>query len=165
MSTQERINFYRQLQLAAQRELAVPLQDLEDCQRALTGIDSAVESVGQQLSAIRPDSRVSGSYDQFYFAYNAVVVAAAPYGRICVDRAPMRSEFVAPEAGAGWGPFGWVANWLLRTRSFALTLITGMLGFGLLGASISSFVRTESGSAEASPTLVGQVVIRGVSAA
>jgi hypothetical protein len=46
-----------------------------------------------------------------------------------------------PGPGDEFGPFGLVANWLLRTRSEALAILTGMLGFGLFGALIARFVR------------------------
>lgn len=47
-----------------------------------------------------------------------------------------------PDLGsANLGPFGHVAQWLLRTESLPLALITGLIGFGLLGAAGSSFIR------------------------
>ena len=45
------------------------------------------------------------------------------------------------ELGAYLGVFSFVASWLLRIESLPLTLITGLIGFGLLGAACSSFVR------------------------
>lgn len=65
-----------------------------------------------------------------------------------------------PEPGLGWGPFGWISKWLLRTKSFELALITGMLGFGLFGAAISSFVRGQSFQQN-----IANLIIRGLSAA
>jgi hypothetical protein len=79
-----------------------------------------------------------------------------------------------PDPGLGLGPFGFVSSWLLRTRSLALALITGMLGFGLLGAAISSFVQkgpsAGSDPQEGSTVMpgasdLGVVVIRGMTAA
>ncbi|HYR09764.1 MAG TPA: hypothetical protein VEQ60_18455 [Longimicrobium sp.] len=49
-----------------------------------------------------------------------------------------------PERGAGLGPFQYVSGWLLKTDSMPLTLIVGMVGFGLLGAAASTFVREQS---------------------
>ncbi len=68
--------------------------------------------------------------------------------------------------------FGAIARWLLETESLPLALITGLVGFGLLGAACSRFVRErpanqEVGSAD-TPALVedlAAVVIAGVSAA
>lgn len=50
-----------------------------------------------------------------------------------------------PEPGVFVGPFAFVARWLLHTRSYSLALITGMIGFGLFGASITSLVRVDAG--------------------
>jgi hypothetical protein len=67
-----------------------------------------------------------------------------------------------------WGPFGAIARWLLGAESLDLALITGMLGFGLFGASISTLVRRgallESPNQAPIADLVG-VIIRGLSAA
>lgn len=41
--------------------------------------------------------------------------------------------------GSDWGFFGWIARFLIKTESLDLVLLIGMLGFGLLGASFSSF--------------------------
>ncbi|HEX8322078.1 hypothetical protein [Longimicrobium sp.] len=49
-----------------------------------------------------------------------------------------------PERGEGLGPFQYVSGWLLKTDSMPLTLIVGMLGFGLLGAAASTFVREQT---------------------
>lgn len=65
------------------------------------------------------------------------------------------------------GPFGTVASWLLETESLALALITGMLGFGLLGAASSTFIRERAKRKPGHP-LIGDltgVIVRGVSAA
>lgn len=48
-----------------------------------------------------------------------------------------------PERGKGLGVFQWVSGWLLQTDSLPLTMIVGMLGFGLLGAAASTFVREQ----------------------
>ena len=49
-----------------------------------------------------------------------------------------------PNAGASLGPFSGIGGWLLELESTELTLITGMLGFGLLGAALSSLVRVQT---------------------
>ena len=70
-----------------------------------------------------------------------------------------------PPAGHGWGPFSWIAGWLLRTESTALALVTGMLGFGLLGSAGASFIRSQHGEEAASTHNIGLMVVRGMSAA
>jgi hypothetical protein len=41
--------------------------------------------------------------------------------------------------GSDWGFFGLIARFLIKTESLDLVLLIGMMGFGLLGASFSSF--------------------------
>ncbi len=50
---------------------------------------------------------------------------------------------VRPELGSHLGPFGLVARWLLRTESLALALITGLIGFGLVGSACATFIREQ----------------------
>jgi hypothetical protein len=76
-----------------------------------------------------------------------------------------------PSLGAYLGPFSIVASWLLRTESLPLALITGLLGFGLLGSACSSFVRERISETiqkrEGSPLVqdLSKVIIIGLSAA
>ena len=73
------------------------------------------------------------------------------------------------------GFFSIVASWLLQTESLPLTLITGLLGFGLLGSACSSFIREyitleikKENQAETKSPLVknlSKVIIIGLSAA
>jgi len=46
-----------------------------------------------------------------------------------------------PKLGDSLGPLRFVAAWLLNAASTPLTLIVGLIGFGLLGAMISTFVK------------------------
>jgi hypothetical protein len=67
-----------------------------------------------------------------------------------------------------WGPLGTIARWILGSESLDLALITGMLGFGLLGAAISTFVRKQALLGLQDQALVADlvgVIIRGLSAA
>lgn len=75
-----------------------------------------------------------------------------------------------PLLGSNLGPFRVVASWLLSTESLPLVLIVGLIGFGLLGAACSTFVREratkhrrrrDAAIVEDLPS----VVIRGLSAA
>jgi hypothetical protein len=75
-----------------------------------------------------------------------------------IDDPPDRSDF-----GYTLGVVGDLSIWLLRTESMPLALITGLIGFGLFGALVSTFVRAPSAQ---TPQLdIFGVVWRGVSAA
>ena len=78
------------------------------------------------------------------------------------ERAPDR-----PKLGSDLGAFTFVARWLLQTESLPLALITGLLGFGLLGSACSTFVREHAVRKPGEPivTDLQGVVIRGLSAA
>lgn len=79
----------------------------------------------------------------------------------------------SPPLGESLGAFKPVAAWLLNADSLALALVAGLLGFGLLGSVISTFVKAQleqqrSLSSGQTPTFVPDltgVVLRGISAA
>jgi hypothetical protein len=72
-------------------------------------------------------------------------------------------------AGGELGLFSFLAQWLLAAESVPLALVVGMLGFGVLGAAISSFVRERA--REPSPEMtplaydVPRMLMKGTSAA
>jgi hypothetical protein len=63
--------------------------------------------------------------------------------------------------------FGTMAGWLLATESRDLTLITGLLGFGLFGALSASFIRPDIAAAnpQGANGTYNSVFIRGIAAA
>jgi hypothetical protein len=71
---------------------------------------------------------------------------------------PDRSDF-----GLSLGVMGTLSQWLLRTESMPLALITGLVGFGLFGALVSTYIRVTPGAAVQIDTF--GVVCRGLSAA
>ncbi|HLL54451.1 MAG TPA: YEATS-associated helix-containing protein [Myxococcaceae bacterium] len=76
-----------------------------------------------------------------------------------VDRPPARADF-----GAALGPLKPIAGWLLQTESIQLALIIGMLGAGLLGSAVATFLRGE-GQKEPTEEQLASVVVRGMTAA
>ena len=91
---------------------------------------------------------------------------AVPPCRAVTPAAPAPDR---PRLGTGLGPFRLVAQWLLETESLSLALIVGMMGFGLLGSAVSTFVRETQGQQreDGAPLVadLGGVILRGVSAA
>jgi hypothetical protein len=68
-----------------------------------------------------------------------------------------------PRAGMSWGIFGQISQWLLSSRSYELAILTGMFGFGLFGASISTLIRYQDSD---HPPQVGyRIIVKGLSAA
>ena len=93
--------------------------------------------------------------------------------KFALDQCDDRWEFstVPPRQrlGGRLGPFEPVAGWLLKTESLSLALVVSLLGFGLLGASASTIIRSHGASAPAEgqplvPNLLS-VIVRGLSAA
>lgn len=167
MSAQERLFFYRAIQRQVADAVAQQLQGLSDCRRDLETGDRDAAFVARDAANAFAQAAAPGTAEASQRQWDRVLATGklvSAYERACTRTQLSRTEFVPPEAGSGWGPFGKMANWLLRTKSFALALITGMLGFGLLGASIAAYVRTGTKGA-ASNGEIGRVVVRGLSAA
>lgn len=64
-----------------------------------------------------------------------------------------------------YGIFGWLSNWLIKTKSNEMAIIIGMLGFGLLGAGISSLLRNRETSIGIFKNNVSVTIVSGFSAA
>jgi hypothetical protein len=75
---------------------------------------------------------------------------------------PSRQSF-----GEYLGIFGLATRWLLKTEQTTLVLITGLIGFGLLGAACSTVIRRVPSRKTGQPIVANltNVVIRGASAA
>jgi len=87
----------------------------------------------------------------------------------CDDRWEFSAVPPRPRLGGRLGPFEPVAGWLLKTESLSLALVVSLLGFGLLGASASTIIRSHGASPPADgqplvPNLLS-VIVRGLSAA
>lgn len=73
-----------------------------------------------------------------------------------------------PSPGDDLGIFKDIAQWLIKPLSMALVLIVGMLGFGLFGAVISTFVKEAKEPVDKDGVIIRDitgVIVRGVSAA
>jgi hypothetical protein len=122
---------------------------LDDCLWALQAADTEwqtwsireadiVNSVTPPLPPAQPISLPVSDRTTLNQAFNQAQSVCVPNTRLAteVSRPPDR-----PALGSTLGPFSVVSGWLLRTESLPLALITGTLGFGLLGSACSSFVR------------------------
>jgi hypothetical protein len=109
-------------------------------------------------STVSPPGPAGGS---IFAASNAVRRVNLAYQECSrhpdINDPPDRSDF-----GYTLGIAGDLSSWLLRSESMPLALITGLVGFGLLGALVSRFVRATT---EATTLDFFGIVSRGVSAA
>ncbi len=143
------------------------------CAKLIRQSQQTLDRMASELGVLegsRLQADVSASWNEFSSlvidARNAVFDAT----RVCVAR-DFGPAPEPPPLGASLGPLQFVAGWLLDAASLPLALIVGMMGFGLLGAVISTFVRERRGKGrhEVNPHVIvfdlAGVVLRGLSAA
>lgn len=75
--------------------------------------------------------RASKSPDKLYIYYND---HGSMFDLIEYPNDQTTNPPPTPKESLGLGVYGFFANWLVESRSFALALISGMIGFGLFGA-------------------------------
>jgi hypothetical protein len=178
MSTQERSYFVREIQRSVISDYSEMENTLNTCSKALRDADNQLRVISQNTAAFLSTPAWNdilagtGERDQTRAAFvreisKNLAVASQSMCTACETQIATHTFYTPPKPGIGWGPFGLVARWLLQTKSFALSLITGMLGFGLLGSAISTFVRAgafKENHDKFSGNILS-IVIRGLSAA
>jgi hypothetical protein len=141
---------------------------LANCRSAITRADNETRRLNQAIVFLGPSigetSRLPELITQTLKNAPELSAQAKELCRTGQDTVdiPRRAEF-----GSYLGPFGAMSFWLLKTESLPFVLITGLLGFGLLGAGCSTFIRyREQQAADAlAAERVGGVIVRGASAA
>ena len=178
MSNQERGYFMREIQRSISSDYLRLEAARNNCASALSELDKqfgdlsvfAIATLSAPEPADATDNMRANDQQSRMIALTGPITNVVRSSRSVRDacEAPdlQQAMYSAPVAGSGWGPFGAVARWLLQTKSLALTLITGMLGFGLLGSAIATFVRGGAERGQVSLTAeVTSVLVRGLSAA
>jgi hypothetical protein len=117
-------------------------ENLNNCLKGIQYMDSNWEAQADNLL----DSIKSGDPSYEYMNYRSRIYneSLGTAFRSCPISVTLNEAFPKrPQLGDSsyLGPFGFVASWLLRTESLPLALITGLLGFGLLGSACSTFIR------------------------
>ncbi|CAN5907470.1 hypothetical protein BH11BAC7_BH11BAC7_07930 [soil metagenome] len=118
-------------------------------------IHAATDSSGLNSANEKSFAGINSNY---YFADN-LYLTSADYD-IAIP--------AVPSPGDDLGIFKDIAQWLIKPLSMALVLIVGMLGFGLFGAVISTFVKEAKEQVDQDGVIIRDVtgvIIRGVSAA
>ncbi len=109
----------------------------------------------------------SRTQDQLYLMDTENIKIALMQRKNDIESASFRHTSIpmpsVPKAGMSWGIFGQIAQWLLESRSYELAILTGMFGFGLFGASISTLIRYQE--SERSVSMGYRIIIKGLSAA
>ena len=177
----ERIQYYFQLSQWANKQSRSRFAYVRDCNNAIQRISEMWRIyslvVSRPLIAFtdvdESQIRLSASIDE---ANQGCSYSADDAKSLASDQMPERLRL---GEATELGPFHFFASWLLRTESLSFALITGLLGFGLLGSACSTFIRertvrnapgsqNEQSEASSDSILVNdltEVVIRGVAAA
>ncbi len=171
MGVRQTIEHFRQVVDWYQRRVVESRALLAACQTAVQGADKAFaewsERAGNALRRAYVYGDKEGRGGETYAVPELTDTAAA--ADACRREIPPEVLPRRAEAGANLKPvFRAVGGWLIGQESLQLALIVGMIGFGLLGAAISSIVRGRREGRAAGEPLVSNLaamVIRGVSAA
>jgi hypothetical protein len=102
----------------------------------ITDLKNILQSINSTQSVTEGSSYYSkgSSKDQYYFT--AYYDVDDPVFKMPVLDKGSRKN------GEEWGIFGLIAGFLIKTRSYELVLLIGMIGFGIIGASLFSIVPT-----------------------
>lgn len=176
MSSLERSYFIREIQSSVSSDYAELERTLKTCASAFIETDKEFRAIAQVSQTFLTAGVSANTADGADLRNNEIMQAGMLSKQLmsasqslrdaCEAPVTQRSVYTPPEPGSAWGPFGLVARWLLRTKSFELALITGMLGFGLLGSVIATFIRVGKGRDQKSLIAeVTSVLVRGISAA
>jgi hypothetical protein len=118
---------------------------LDSCRNGVQLVDDYLESTASltisrvrlmrtQLESVtdaRLAAAIAGTLDTAQVAPD-VETLCRPYAVIFVPQ--------LPERGSGWGPLARIFDWLLATDSVDVVVIIGMLGAGLFGSAVGTFV-------------------------
>jgi len=140
---------------------------LNACRVAVERVSSELSDLADMLDAMQRSAGASSRLDLTSIARNqgdteGYALSACSTSDTTNYNIPRREDF-----GGYLGVFAIAAEWLLKTESLSLVLIAGLLGFGLLGAACSTFIRNVGKRSPGDPlveNLTG-VILRGASAA
>jgi hypothetical protein len=177
----ERVKYFFMVSQWASEQSALRAQYVSDCRGAIKQIGESWQRLSYVVS--RSTSSFTEISDQQILLADDIYRASQGCNYSEDDSKSLASgqmpEWLKLGEASDLGPFHFFASWLLKTESLSFALITGLLGFGLLGSACSTFirekaVRTAGGTQPgARKTLndsilvhdLTEVVVRGVAAA
>ncbi|MGC2238082.1 MAG: hypothetical protein WA584_18115 [Pyrinomonadaceae bacterium] len=175
----ERVKYFLEISDNYNQQANVLDQRLGECLASVQQMDNAWKTFTDTLSSL---SGSQNSYDFISYQSDSLYRETSAAQNKCIAALPVVNSM--PERpllgeASELGIFGFVAGWLLKTESLPLALITGLIGFGLLGSACSTFIReriTQPGATPPSAPVITKpvgllvsdltaVIIRGLSAA
>jgi hypothetical protein len=132
---------------------------VESCRQKILTAEAQWVTWATEVRLARTSPVMSGKANEPMLPGQRLDEVQAACQLVPLDVAPKRME-----VGDALGPLKSIAGWLLQTESVQLALIIGMLGAGLLGSAVATFLRNQGQKAATEAQLAG-VVVRGVAAA
>jgi membrane protein implicated in regulation of membrane protease activity len=135
--------------------------------RSRLQLRTAVESCKAEILAMEREWNAWAAGTRFQLATGEYRSPEPPLNKVNRARCELpqlESTPVRAPLGAALGPLKPIAGWLLATESVQLALIIGMLGAGLLGSAVTTFLRNQRQEDTSKSQLAG-VMVRGVTAA
>jgi hypothetical protein len=161
-------NWYRDRSTANRHAIQACADSMNSAWNALSKWNTLAYSALRRTKAVPPIQREL----EIRQSFGEALAESTPYP--C--KIPNSDTYKMPEPpllGNSLGSLRFVAGWLLNSASLPLTLIVGLVGFGLLGSVISTFVKEKMATDLGSKKYVSHmivtdltgVILRGLSAA
>lgn len=116
---------------------------LSECRSLITLYNTSLRNYSGMLLLLSSETDMTGGAQFTAIAESGREIGklASEAGRACEPQRAAPDVPARPEFGSSMGLFALLFRWIIATESLTLALITGVMGFGLLGAGISTFVR------------------------
>ncbi|HEX8734223.1 MAG TPA: IPT/TIG domain-containing protein [Pyrinomonadaceae bacterium] len=182
----ERLQYFLNLTNWFSRTVTERNRVVSECVREIQMVNDRWQRLGSSVSqAQNRPNYIDNLDDEMYDLYYGISRARGYCASLARESENLESGKMPQMAklgeGSDLGIFYYFTFWLLKTESLSFALITGLLGFGLLGSACSTFIREhiqkntaqqQSNNANPEPhadkVLVNdltEVVVRGVAAA
>jgi len=173
VGTQEKARYFGQVLDFYQFEIRNIKIQLSNCRDLIQRSDSDYSNAASYIEGvIRQSTKEATTPEVFASLYNLQPSYSVAASQVC-EIHEILSRPVPVEPGSGWGIFRFFVQWLMKTESLALAVICGMVGAGLLGSAVSSFLQKGTQVAQAVTQKENEqdlhdlvsIVVRGFSAA
>ncbi len=164
-------NYYQTLILYYQNDVTLRSRNLaavrENLESAAADLESQLQGATAEINSLAEKAAKGQSF--YIPSYGSLMPSGISERLFSTSWIEPDQSYIPPpdRSGSDYAWLGVMANWLSSPRNMDLVLIIGMIGFGLFGASISSFIAKSSGmnkSTSISEDII-QVLISGFSAA
>jgi len=141
-NSREQALYFQDLLLWSQASFTAHLQKIYSCNIAYRSKLNAFRLGGAVYDSLLQGSRSEPSpvVAEQMAIFNREAKSSGTLLNLCINSSAAIEPPPPRELGSSLGPIGQATGWLLRAQSLPLTLVVGLVGYGLLGALISRFV-------------------------